>query len=157
YVTGTLFESLGIQPARGRWILPSDDQEGAPLAIVISDGLWKRAFGGSGDAIGREVKQNGLTATIVGVMPPGFEYPPGQVDVSEVWSPLQLTAAQIQARGQHTLSILAKLRSGTSIEQAGQALAAQVNAWGQRQTNNFHTEHPTIHPLLQYGMQDEVV
>src|SRR5215471_8853162 len=157
FVSGTLFESLGIAPQMGRWIDANDDREGAARAIVISDGLWRRAFGASPDTIGRETKLNGLPATIVGVMPPGFQYPPGQVDISEVWSPLQLTAADRQRRGNHRLAILAKLRAGTSLEQARGELTAQIKTWGERNSNNFHTVNPQFHPLLEYGMQDEVV
>jgi hypothetical protein len=74
-VSGTLFETLGISPQQGRWIDAADDREGAPLAIVISDGLWRRAFGGSPDVIGRETKMEGAPATVVGIMPPRFAIP----------------------------------------------------------------------------------
>jgi putative ABC transport system permease protein len=156
-VSGTLFQSLGIRPQLGRWINADDDKEGASLAILISDGLWKRSYGGASDVVGRETKLNGLSARVVGVMPKGFQYPPGQVDVSEVWMPLQLTAADGQRRGNHRLAILGKLRSGISIAQARQELAARTKAWGERRSNNFHTIHPEDHPLLEFGMQDEVV
>ena len=157
FVSGTLFASLGVEPQRGRWIDVRDDREGAPRAMVISDGLWRRAFGSSPDVIGRNTNLNGLPATIVGVMPAGFQFPPGEVDMSEVWSPLQLTAADRQRRGNHRLAILAELREGTSLEQARQELTAQINAWGERSSNNFHTVNPKFHPLLVFGMQDEVV
>jgi predicted permease len=156
-VTGTLFESLGVSPQRGRWIMEADAQDGAPVTAVISDGLWRRAFGGSPDVIGRETLVDGTPATIVGVMPAGFEYPPGQVDISEVWLPLQFSAALRQLRASHFLSVMAKLRANTSIEQARQELTAHIAVWGERQSNNFHTIQPVNHPLLEFGMQDEVV
>jgi putative ABC transport system permease protein len=156
-VSGTLFDSLGISPQQGRWINGDDDREGAPLAILISQQLWRSAFGGAVGIIGQQTKLNGLPATIVGVMPTGFQYPPGQVDVSDVWAPLQLTAADLQRRGNHRLAILAKLRHDVSLQQARQELAAQTRAWGARNSNNFHTINPQFHPLLEYGMQEEVV
>jgi putative ABC transport system permease protein len=156
-VSGTLLESLAIAPQQGRWIGEADDREGAPLAILISDGLWRRAFGGAQNTVGRETKVNGTPATIIGIMPAGFDYPPGQVDVSDVWMPLQLTAVDRQRRGNHRLAVLGKLRPGVSIEQARAELASQVNAWGARASNNFHTIHPQTHPLLEFGMQEEVV
>jgi len=157
FVSGTLFDSLGIRPQMGRWLNPDDDREGAPRAILISYGLWRRGFGGAAGILGRETKVNGLAATIVGVMPPGFQYPPGQVDVSEVWTPLQLTAADRQRRGNHRLAVLAKLRPGVTLAQARQELTAQMNVWGARRSNNFHTIDPQIHPMLAYSMQEEVV
>ncbi|HLK51354.1 MAG TPA: ABC transporter permease [Bryobacteraceae bacterium] len=156
-VSGTLFDSLGVRPQMGRWLNPDDDREGAPQAILISDGLWRRGFGGNAAVLGRDTKLNGLPATIVGVMPPGFEYPPGQVDVSDVWAPLQLTAADRQRRGNHRLAVLAKLRPGVTLAQARQELAPQMTVWGARRSNNFHTIDPQTHPLLAYGMQEEVV
>jgi putative ABC transport system permease protein len=157
FVTGTLFDSLGVRPRQGRWLNPDDDREGAPLAILISDGLWRRAFGGAAGVTGREVRLNGLPASVVGVMPAGFQYPPGQVDVSEVWAPLQLTAADRQPRGNHRLGVLAKLRAGVTLEAARHELAAQVSTWGMRQGNKFHTLHSELHPLLAFGMHEEVV
>jgi putative ABC transport system permease protein len=156
-VSGTMFDILGVRPELGRWINSDDDREGAPLAILISDGMWRRAFGGARDIIGRETKLNGLPATIVGVMPAGFQYPPAQVDVSEAWAPLQLTAADLQRRGNHRLNILAQLRRGVTLDQARQELAAQIKLWGMRSSNNFHSIHPQLHPALAYSMQDEVV
>ena len=155
--SGTLFNSLGVQPQQGRWIGPADDREGAPVAILISDGLWRRSFGGSTGVIGRATTMNCLPATIIGVMPPGFQYPPGQTDISEVWAPLQLTAADLQRRGNHRLGLLAQLKPGVTIEQARQELAVQIDRWGQRRANNFHTIHPGDHPLKLFGFHEEIV
>jgi predicted permease len=157
FVTGTLFNSLGVQPQQGRWISPSDDHDGAPQVILISNGLWRRSFGGSTSVIGRATTLNGLPATIIGVMPSGFQYPPGQVDISEVWAPLQLTAIDLQRRGNHRLGVLARLRPGVKIEQARQELAVLMDRWGQRNADNFHTIHPSQHPVVLYGLHEEMV
>ncbi len=156
-VSGSLFDSLGVRPQLGRWINLDDDREGAPRTILISDGLWRRGFGAARSIIGRQTKLNGIPATIVGVMPAGFQFPPGQVDVSDVWTPLQLTAADRQRRGNHRLAILGLLRRGVTLQQARQELTAQTAAWGTRRSNNFHTIDPATHPILAYGMQEEVV
>jgi putative ABC transport system permease protein len=156
-LSGSLFATVGIQPQKGRWITAGDDSEGAPLAIVISDGLWRRAFAASRDVIGRETKLNGIKATIAGVMPAGFQFPPGQVDVSELWYPLQLTAIDRERRAGHNLAVLAKLRRGTSMAQARQELDRHVSTWGDRNTPTFHAIQPKYHPLVAFGMQDDVV
>ncbi|MBV8903408.1 MAG: ABC transporter permease, partial [Acidobacteriia bacterium] len=62
FVSGTLFASLGIQPQQGRWINPDDDREGWPLAILISLGILRGAFGGAKEIIDRQTKVNGLPA-----------------------------------------------------------------------------------------------
>ena len=71
-VSGTFFATLGIQPAFGRLLQPSDDQPSAPPAVVLNHAYWQKAFGGARSAVGRVVKLNGLPFTIVGVAEPKF-------------------------------------------------------------------------------------
>ena len=80
-VTGAYFEVLGIHPFLGRALTMADDVAGAENVIVISHGLWKRRYGGSRDTIGRRLTLGQTAFTIVGVMPPGLDYPSGV----EVW------------------------------------------------------------------------
>ncbi len=71
-VTGNCFEELGIEPRMGRPILPSDDQIGAPVVALISNGFWERAFASSSAVVGRTIKVNMVPVTIVGVTPRAF-------------------------------------------------------------------------------------
>ena len=72
-VTGNYFETLGVSPAAGRLIAPTDDAElGASPVIVISDEFWQRRFGRDPSTIGKQVRVNGFPVTIVGVAQPGF-------------------------------------------------------------------------------------
>ena len=98
-VTGGLFQALGVSPMLGREITPQDDVTGATLVILISYDLWQRTFAGDRNVIGRTLQVNGRDANIVGVMPPGFAFPPGELDPPEVWSPLQLGPPDPQRRG----------------------------------------------------------
>jgi predicted permease len=91
-VSGEFFPLLGMAPALGRLLMPSDNQivGGQPVA-VISHGFWQRAFAGSSDALGRTIRLNGTRFTIVGVAPEGFrgvwiESP------TDVWIPLMMQA-----------------------------------------------------------------
>ncbi len=59
YISGGMLPMLGVPPMRGRVITPSDDMEGVPLAMVLSEGFWKRAFGGDPQVIGRETLLDG--------------------------------------------------------------------------------------------------
>ncbi|HTF63586.1 MAG TPA: ABC transporter permease [Edaphobacter sp.] len=68
-ITGGMLPMLGVAPRLGRMLGPDDDRFGAPLTVVLSDGLWRRAFGGVPNIVGRELKINELTATVIGVMP----------------------------------------------------------------------------------------
>lgn len=71
-VTSTLFETLGVRPALGRGFTLDDQNPGAPHVVVLSDGFWKRQYGGAAEAIGQVLRINEAPYTIVGVMPPGF-------------------------------------------------------------------------------------
>jgi len=66
-VSGAFFTTLGIQPAVGRLLQPSDDLPSAPPALVLNYAYWQKAFGGSAAAVGKVVKLNGLPFTIVGI------------------------------------------------------------------------------------------
>lgn len=157
YVTGGLFDSLGVHATRGRVINNEDDREGAPLTVVLGHGLWTRAFGGNPNVVGTTVRLNGEPATVSGVMPEGFQYPPGQVDVSEVFLPLQLTNAQLQRRGNHRLALLGRLRDGVTLEQAKSETQSLLQGYLRRSSENFHSLQTRNHPIVMYGMQDEVI
>jgi len=114
FVTGGLFQTLGVSPMFGRAITPQDDVTGASQVIVIGYDLWQRAFAGDRSAVGRTLLVNGRNAIIVGVMPPGFAFPPGELDPPEAWSPLQLGLPNPQQRGSHFLYLIGRLKSGVS-------------------------------------------
>jgi len=85
-VTGNFFDVLGVRPVIGRLLRHDDDVRGAPLAIVITEGFWRRAFDADPAAIGRRVRilNREADATIVGVAPAGLEYPAG----TDYWLPI---------------------------------------------------------------------
>ena len=71
-VTGNFFSTLGIRPALGRMLQPSDDEPSATPVIVLNHLYWQTAFGGAPDVVGRNVRLNGTVFTIVGVAEPKF-------------------------------------------------------------------------------------
>jgi hypothetical protein len=78
-VSGGMFPMLGVPPMMGRALSPDDDRPGIPRNAVLSFGLWQRAFGGDRRALGRDIRMNGNVCTVVGIMPSGFAFPPGEV------------------------------------------------------------------------------
>jgi putative ABC transport system permease protein len=84
WVTGNFFPLLGVVPVHGRTLVPADDAPGAEPVMVISHGLWRRYFGADPAVIGRALEWNGQLTTIVGVLPPGFDYPRR----AEIWAPV---------------------------------------------------------------------
>src|SRR4051812_21462348 len=82
------FDVLGVKPQAGRLFRPEDNGPGISTVLVISDGLWRRRFGASPDAIGRKLRVDNDWYTVIGVLPPGFRHPGRSVltDV-DVWAP----------------------------------------------------------------------
>src|SRR5262249_53555095 len=75
-VTANLFALLGVKPRLGRWFLPEEEAlPGGKAVVVLSDGFWRRVFGGHPGVIGKPIRFNVRTFTIVGVMPPDFHFP----------------------------------------------------------------------------------
>ena len=109
---------LGVTPIQGRLLSPQDDAANAPLTAVISYGLWQRAFGGEASVLGRDIRLNGNPCTVVGIMPRGFAFPPGELDPPELWVPLQIDPAKPGGRGSHYVNVLALLKPGTGTAQA---------------------------------------
>lgn len=69
-VSSDLFPLLGVAPALGRGFVPEDDRQVPYACVILSDGLWRRRFGGDPHAIGKTLESNGRPLTIIGVMPP---------------------------------------------------------------------------------------
>jgi predicted permease len=128
------FQILGAQPALGRVYGPRDAQPGFTESVVISDGLWKRQFGGDPHILGRRIRVDEDAYTIVGVMPPDFRHP-GQTLTGDVefWAAAGFAADPFPTppvRAQRYLpGAIARLKPGLTIQQAQQhldALTAQL-------------------------------
>jgi predicted permease len=123
-VAGEYFGVLGVEPILGRTLTSSDDAGDAPLAAVIGEQLWSRAYGRASDAIGQSLRLNNQVFTIVGVAPAKFQ---GRSDASEVWvSMIASVPPQARAaRGSRGFPALARIAPGVSLTEA-QADATNV-------------------------------
>jgi putative ABC transport system permease protein len=121
-VTSDLFPMLGVRPAHGRTFLPEEAQTGRDGVVVLSHGVWQRVFGGDPNIIGKTLTINGRTRSVIGVMPPNFQF----YDKAEAWAPLVLNPndASVGARRAHYLIAAARLKPGATIQQA----QAEMNA-----------------------------
>lgn len=123
-VNVNFFDILGVKPAIGRAFAGADEQPGAPRVAILGDGLWRRRFGGRADAIGATARINDETTTIVGVMPPGIDYP----DKAEAWvtphwrvpdDPLLGPTADPSAERTHGyIFVVGRLKPGVTMERA---------------------------------------
>src|SRR3954454_20876323 len=155
-VTGSMMPTLGIAPIIGRPIKPEDDSPNAPLTVVISSGLWHNAFGGDPNIVGRETMLDGEKATIIGVMPQGFAFPPGELDASQLWAAMRFDPAKPGNRGGHNYNLVGRLKPGVSIEQARAELAAEVRTGGEQHAPNKHSFDPQTHTLVTFPLHSEV-
>ena len=158
FVSGGLMQSLGVSPKMGRLLAPADDDPAAPVTADISYGLWKSGFGGDPQIVGKETYLSGQICTIVGVMPRGFEFPPGEVDPPQVWSPLQINPAKPGSRGSHYLNLLGRLKPGVTAAQAQSELEGYERSMGElHKSANEHFFNPKTHTLVSFPLQAEVV
>ena len=114
-ISAEFFEILGLNAAMGRHLGSADAVPDAPPVAVIGDALWHRAFGGSPSAVGSQVVLDGRSLTIVGVAPPRFSGLNLGVPI-EIWTPLAVPPGA--NRGSRYLSVVGRLRDGSSLRQA---------------------------------------
>ncbi len=122
-VTASLFRTLGVRPALGRGFRDEEDRPTAEKAVILSDGLWRRLFGGDRGAIGKALNLNEAQHTIVGVMSPGFRFPDSD---TELWVPVgtRYQAGEYSNRGRHNWVVAARLAPGVSLEHADSEIHA---------------------------------
>jgi putative ABC transport system permease protein len=116
-VSAGYFRALGVAPMLGRDFDESEDRARGPNVVIISNGLWRRRFSGDGGIIGGQIKLNGYSFTVIGVMPSEFENV--LAPSSELWSPLQYDIA-LPPDGRewgHHLRMVARLSPGVKMDQ----------------------------------------
>lgn len=113
--SAALFDLLGVAPFLGRGFTSNDDRDGADPVVVISYGFWQRHFGGQANAVGQKLRLDERNVTVIGVLPPGFEFP---VKGSDLWMTLSMNPAQANARAAFLLSVVGRLKSGITMAQA---------------------------------------
>ena len=122
YVSGTIFQTLGVRPAIGRDFLPQEDAPGVAV-VTISDRLWRQRFGADPSIVNRTIMLSGTPNLVVGVMAPGFSILDKSVDV---WSTVGFAPAARTPRGRWT-GVVGRLKDGVSMAQA-QSDMARVHA-----------------------------
>ena len=120
YVSANTFRLIGAQALLGRGFIPEDDLDGATPVVVLGYSIWQSRYAGEATVLGKTIKINDLLATVVGVMPPGMQFPPN----TDLWLPLgQATINRGQSRQQRIYQVIARLADGVTIPQARSELA----------------------------------
>lgn len=148
-VTGNFFSMFAAVPARGRVLLPADDEAGSERVAVVSHGMWQRRFGSDTGLTGKTLTLNGEPYAVVGVAPPDFSFP-GR---SEIWVPARLAEDKRQ-RGSNYLRVVARLGDGVSVEQAQGQMNQVASALAQQYPQNNANLRVTVVPLLEEQVRD---
>jgi putative ABC transport system permease protein len=119
-VTGNFLDVLGVKPALGRGFAADEDQPGKDSVAILDHGLWQRRFGGDPGIVNKTITLNGVTRTVIGVMPKGFNYPSG----AEVLAPLAITPELARSRHMHAFYVVGRLKPDVSVARAQTDLAA---------------------------------
>jgi putative ABC transport system permease protein len=114
-VSANLLAVLGVDPLIGRTFTAAEDQPGANRVALLSYALWQRRFGGDKSIVGQAITLNGEPYTVVGVMPARFQFPSSD---DQIWAPIAFTTEDAGNRNRHYLQVLARLKGGTSLDQA---------------------------------------
>src|SRR5258706_4749896 len=131
-VSADFFPAVGVNPVLGRAFTPEEDLPNRAPVAIISHELWQRHFAGDKNAIGKTLTLTGQSVMVVGVMPPGFQFPGGANMIpglqfaldNDIWMPLALTDEDRQRQGNLNLALIGRLKPGVSPNQAEAELRA---------------------------------
>ena len=119
--TWNFFHVLGVRPILGRSFIRGEDDIGAPRVALLSYGIWQTQFAGDARIVGRPITLDGAPATIVGVLPPDFQF--ARQGSAQIWMPIDRGQMR-QQRGSHWLNIVARLRDGVTVASASENMSA---------------------------------
>jgi putative ABC transport system permease protein len=125
-VSPALFDLLRVAPVIGRTFSSQEDQLGQDHVVLLGYGLWQRRFNSDPSIVGKLITVDGTNSTVIGVMPPGFQFPGDTGTISNVftaplaqlWVPLALTPQAWSARSAHFLQVIGRLKPEVPVGQA---------------------------------------
>ena len=130
-VTWNMFPMIGVQPILGRQIRPEEDTPGGPRVVLLSHGVWQRRYAGDPSVIGRTITVNGNPHTVIGVMPPKFQFP----EQAQLWIP-QTPIEYASPRSSRSLVVMARLKPGLSFADARRDIAAVADQLAREQRDD---------------------
>ena len=128
--SASVFETLAVKPRLGRTFSQAEDEKGAAGTVVLSDSMWRGTFGGDAKVLGRVIHLNGALYTVIGVMPPEFQFPSRE---TELWIPVALRRGEFTIEGgrmEKWLHMVARLDPRISLQRARAALLAMSDELG---------------------------
>jgi predicted permease len=111
-MTADVLAALAVRPMMGRPFTAADDVDGAPATALVSYALWQQEFGGDASIVGRPVRLDGEVYTVIGVMPPDFNFPSRG---AQLWTAMRFVPADFVDRNHNYLQGIARLRREVSV------------------------------------------
>jgi putative ABC transport system permease protein len=141
-LTPGCFEMLGVPPVLGRPFLAAEQEPGASHPAVLGDAIWRTRFAGRPDVLGRTIRLNEENYTIVGVMPPGFVFPPGSA--SQVYTPL----VRDDNRNHRFMLVVGRLQQSATPGQAQGAMDVIARGIARRYPDSDRDVGAYVQPLV---------
>src|SRR5919204_1520626 len=148
WMTSNGFAFLGVQPLLGRVFGAADVAPGAPPVAVMNHRAWVRLFAADPGVVGRTLMLDGQPRTVIGVMPPRFEW-----NIADLWLPAEMSRADDPRSARGTRAFQAHLKPGVSADEA----EAQLNVVAARRAAAHPTEYPPRYRLGVIKVIDWVV
>lgn len=127
-VSPSLFRTLGTEPSLGRTFLDEEETPGSDPVVILSHRSWVGRYGGDPGVIDTAIRLDGQLHTVVGVMPEGFQFPPGDAE-AEAWLPLQMLTPIQRPRNHRMFNVVARVASDHTLDDVTRemnAIAADI-------------------------------
>jgi putative ABC transport system permease protein len=159
-VGADFFRALGAHPEQGRDFLAEDEKPGAHV-VMLGHALWQSTFGSDPDIVGKNITIGGLSYTVAGVMPAGFNFPM-QTPAPQMWTTLADDSVDstgghpaTEQRGAHFLDMVGRLKPGVTTEQAQADLTLIAkNLSAQYPNSNKYFTGAFVKPELEHMIGD---
>ena len=141
FISANAFDILRVRPHIGRAFRQGEDLPGAEPVALIGYQLWQDRFGGDPKVIGQTIRANGVPTTIVGVMPPRFEFPFRE----DIWIPLTFDPVAVPRGEGMTVEVFGRLADGVSMD----AAALEMNAIAKRLALEYPQTNEGVAAVIQ--------
>ncbi len=151
-MTPEFLDVLGERPQLGRWFLRSEEENGQPEVVILSDALWRRRFAADPQIIGRKIVLDGKPHEVVGVTPVGMPFYKGQIEAllperPEIFIPLRVPPGELSlvpVGSRFWCAAVGRLKPGVTLEQAAAEIEVSMATF-----TRLNKEHLELHGLVQ--------
>jgi len=145
FMTAAAFAVPRVPPLVGRAFVTGDDEVGAPPVVVLGYAVWRDRFRADPTVVGRTIRVNGVSRTVVGVMPEGFRYPGFQ----DLWIPLAIDVSDLKRNEGPTVMVTGRVAAGVTLDEARAELATIARALAAEHPDTNRTRTFTVNPYIE--------